>query len=176
MSPSSSPGVSLYSVFFLTYSVHHHHHHHHHNTTSHPHTPTVWWAASTFYPVGAGHNIAPYTLAEVIFTMVFMALNVLMWGFILGSISLLVARSDEQSAKYRQRMVSHVGGVSGVRTCVLVGAGAGAGEGGRGVKSLWGITSHAAASQALELRHTNLLKSAAVVLSPSCFVLFAACS
>jgi len=65
----------------------------------------VWWAASTFYPVGAGHNIAPYTLPEVVFTMVFMALNILLWGFILGSISLLVARSDEQSAKYRQRMV-----------------------------------------------------------------------
>jgi hypothetical protein len=68
--------------------------------------PAVWWAASTFYPVGAGHNIAPYTLAEVVFTMIFMALNILLWGFILGSISLLVARSDEQSAKYRQRMVS----------------------------------------------------------------------
>jgi hypothetical protein len=45
-------------------------------------------------------------MAEVIFCMVYMALNVLLWGFILGSISLLVARSDEQSAKYRQRMVS----------------------------------------------------------------------
>jgi hypothetical protein len=49
-------------------------------------------------------------MAEVIFTMVYMALNVLLWGFILGSISLLVARSDEQSAKYRQRMVRQARG------------------------------------------------------------------
>lgn len=47
-------------------------------------------------------------MAEIIFTMIFLALNILFWGFILGSLSLLVARADEQSAKYRQRMVSQL--------------------------------------------------------------------
>eukprot|EP00775_Hariotina_reticulata_P006155 gene6155-6392_t len=67
-------------------------------------TFSVWWAVSTFYMMGSGHGLAPYTLAEVIFTMVYIAVNILLWGFILGSITLLVQRSDEQSYKYRHRM------------------------------------------------------------------------
>jgi hypothetical protein len=88
-------------------------------------TPAVWWAVSTFYPVGAGHDIAPYTLAEVIFTMVYLAVNVMLWSFIIGSISLLVARADEDSAKYRHRMVRAREGVC-VRRAVVVAAGAAA--------------------------------------------------
>jgi hypothetical protein len=64
----------------------------------------VWWAVSTFYMMGSEHGLGPYTLAEVIFTMVYIAVNILLWGFILGSITLLVQRSDEQSYKYRHRM------------------------------------------------------------------------
>lgn len=43
-------------------------------------------------------------MAEVIFTMIYIAINILMWAWLIGSITLLVARGDEQGAKYRHRM------------------------------------------------------------------------
>ncbi|KAF6250783.1 hypothetical protein COO60DRAFT_1567426 [Scenedesmus sp. NREL 46B-D3] len=66
-------------------------------------TFSVYWAVSTFYAMSAG-NLSPQTLAEVIFTMVYIALNILLWAWIIGSVVLLVARADESSARYRHRM------------------------------------------------------------------------
>lgn len=63
----------------------------------------VYWSVTVFYQMGAG-DFGPATLAEVIFTMVYIAINILLWAWIIGSISLLVARADEAAAKYRHRM------------------------------------------------------------------------
>ncbi|WIA21180.1 hypothetical protein OEZ85_005486 [Tetradesmus obliquus] len=66
-------------------------------------TFSVYWAVSTFYAMSAG-DLAPQTFAEVIFSMVYIALNILLWAWIIGSVVLLVARADESSARYRHRM------------------------------------------------------------------------
>jgi hypothetical protein len=58
---------------------------------------------STFYAMSAG-ELGPQTLAEVIFCMVYIAVNILLWAWIIGSVVLLVARADEASARYRHRM------------------------------------------------------------------------
>lgn len=63
----------------------------------------MYWAVSTFYAMSAG-DLAPQTFAEVIFSMVYIALNILLWAWIIGSVVLLVARADESSARYRHRM------------------------------------------------------------------------
>lgn len=66
--------------------------------------PAVWWAVSTFYQLGAGHDLAPVTLPEVVFTMVYIAINILLWAWLIGSVTLLVTRGDDNGAKYRNRM------------------------------------------------------------------------
>jgi hypothetical protein len=63
----------------------------------------VYWAVTTFYAMSA-EQLGPQTLAEVIFTMVYIAINILLWAWIIGSVVLLVARADESSARYRHRM------------------------------------------------------------------------
>eukprot|EP00882_Tetradesmus_deserticola_P002691 GHRQ01002862.1.p1 GENE.GHRQ01002862.1~~GHRQ01002862.1.p1 ORF type:complete len:924 (+),score=556.38 GHRQ01002862.1:315-3086(+) len=66
-------------------------------------TFSVYWAVSTFYALSTD-ELSPQTSAEVIFTMVYIALNILLWAWIIGSVVLLVARGDESSARYRHRM------------------------------------------------------------------------
>jgi hypothetical protein len=66
---------------------------------------SFYWAIVTFDTLGYG-DLHPYDFAEVVFVIFFVSINLVMWAYILGSITLLVTKGDEDTGRYREKMQS----------------------------------------------------------------------
>jgi hypothetical protein len=58
---------------------------------------------SQFATLGYG-DLTPFNTTEVVFTIVYVTINIVTWAYILGTITLLVTRQDEEIGQYRDRM------------------------------------------------------------------------
>uniref|UniRef100_A0A383VF86 Cyclic nucleotide-binding domain-containing protein n=1 Tax=Tetradesmus obliquus TaxID=3088 RepID=A0A383VF86_TETOB len=66
---------------------------------------SFYWAIVTFATLGYG-DVTPSTTPEIVFTIVYVAINVVVWAYVLGTITLLVTKQDEETGQYRQRMAA----------------------------------------------------------------------
>eukprot|EP00775_Hariotina_reticulata_P002549 gene2549-2852_t len=66
---------------------------------------SFYWALVTFATLGYG-DVTPGTTAEVLFTIVYVSINIVVWAYILGTITLLVTKQDADTGHYRTRMVA----------------------------------------------------------------------
>eukprot|EP00878_Enallax_costatus_P022606 GHUV01023998.1.p1 GENE.GHUV01023998.1~~GHUV01023998.1.p1 ORF type:complete len:850 (+),score=127.25 GHUV01023998.1:227-2776(+) len=64
---------------------------------------SFYWAIVTFATLGYG-DVTPSTTAEILFTICYIAINLIVWAYILGTITLLVTKQDEETGAYRARM------------------------------------------------------------------------
>eukprot|EP00775_Hariotina_reticulata_P004102 gene4102-4348_t len=62
---------------------------------------SLYWAIVTFATLGYG-DITPQGMAEIVFTMVYISINLVVYAYILGTITLL----DEEVGNYRERMAA----------------------------------------------------------------------
>eukprot|EP00879_Flechtneria_rotunda_P011052 GHRR01011548.1.p1 GENE.GHRR01011548.1~~GHRR01011548.1.p1 ORF type:complete len:827 (+),score=254.22 GHRR01011548.1:335-2815(+) len=74
-------------------------------TTAERYIFAFYWALVTFATLGYG-DVVPSTTAEIVFTIIYVAVNVLVWAYILGTITLLVTKQDEETGRYRARMAA----------------------------------------------------------------------
>lgn len=52
---------------------------------------SMYWAIVTFATLGYG-DVTPRTTAEILFTIIYIAINLVVWAYILGTITLLVTK------------------------------------------------------------------------------------
>lgn len=52
---------------------------------------SFYWAIVTFATLGYG-DVTPSTTAEILFTICYIAINLVVWAYILGTITLLVTK------------------------------------------------------------------------------------
>ncbi|KAI8469642.1 MAG: hypothetical protein J3K34DRAFT_276757 [Monoraphidium minutum] len=64
---------------------------------------SLYWSAVTFATVGYG-DIHAETVAEAAFITLFIYINVFVGAYIIGTITLLVTRSDEETGRYRSEL------------------------------------------------------------------------
>jgi hypothetical protein len=64
---------------------------------------SFYWAIVTFNTLGYG-DLHPFSTAEVVFTIFYISCNMVLWAYILGTMSLLVVKDDEVTGRYRARM------------------------------------------------------------------------
>jgi len=66
-------------------------------------TTSLYWSVVTFTTVGYG-DFSPVNSAEQILGMLYMLLNVVLMSWMIGSITLLIVKSDEKTGFYRQTL------------------------------------------------------------------------
>jgi hypothetical protein len=66
---------------------------------------SLYFATVTFATLGYG-DIRAYTLPEACFLIVVVVINVFLGAYIIGTITLLVTRGDEEAARYRGRLAA----------------------------------------------------------------------
>ncbi|WIA21138.1 hypothetical protein OEZ85_005449 [Tetradesmus obliquus] len=66
---------------------------------------SFYWAIVTFATLGYG-DVTPSTTPEILFTILYVGINVVVWAYVLGTITLLVTKQDEETGQYRQRMAA----------------------------------------------------------------------
>ncbi|GAX83177.1 hypothetical protein CEUSTIGMA_g10603.t1 [Chlamydomonas eustigma] len=66
---------------------------------------SLYFSITTFATVGFG-DFRPVSVVEVGFVICFMMFNVMSSAYIIGTITLLVVRSDERTREYRERMLA----------------------------------------------------------------------
>ncbi|KAL3801357.1 hypothetical protein HJC23_006967 [Cyclotella cryptica] len=64
---------------------------------------SLYWSVVTFTSVGYG-DFSPVTSIEQIFGIVYMLLNVVLMSWVIGSITLVIVKSDEKTGLYRQAL------------------------------------------------------------------------
>lgn len=62
---------------------------------------SLYWSVVTFTTVGYG-DFSPVNLAEQIWGILFMLLNMILQAWFIGSITLLIVKSDEKTSEYRE--------------------------------------------------------------------------
>lgn len=64
---------------------------------------SLYWSLVTFATLGYG-DLHPYTTPEVVYTLVYVFINIVLWAYVIGSITLVVVKADEKTGAYRERM------------------------------------------------------------------------
>lgn len=64
---------------------------------------SLYWSVVTFTTVGYG-DFSPVNAAEQIWGMIYMLLNIILQSWIIGSITLLIVKHDEQTGEYRDTL------------------------------------------------------------------------